>query len=58
MSDTTHKIWYYIDGTCDVSPVSVSLDETIDDLKRKIISASPNSLPGCDATVLVLTKVR
>ena len=58
MSDTTYKIWYFIDGTYDASSVSVSLDETIVDLKKKIHSDAPNCLAGCYATFLVLTKVR
>jgi len=58
MSDTTYKIWYYIDGTSDVSFVSVSLDEYIVDLKRKIHGDNPNSFSECDAAFIILTQVR
>jgi len=52
------KLWYYIDGQPDVSSVSVSPNETIDDLKTKIYDDSPRFFTGCDAPDLILTKVR
>jgi hypothetical protein len=54
----TSELWYYIDGTDEISYVSVSLDEYIDDLKKKIHAVSPNSFKGCHAIDLVLIKVR
>jgi len=57
MADTS-KLWFYIHGKNNLSYVSVSLDETIFDLKNKIHTASPNSFAGCDAVDLILTKVR
>jgi hypothetical protein len=54
----TSKIWYYIDGEDDVTSVPVSLNETIDDLKKKIRAASLDSVKGCDAAKLILTRVR
>jgi len=54
----TSKLWFYIHGRPNVSSVSISLNETIDDLKKKIHTASPNSFAKCDAAELTLTKVR
>jgi len=56
MADTS-KLWYYVHGEPDVSSVSVSPNETIDDLKKNIHNDAPNSFIGCDAKHLILTKV-
>ena len=58
MSDTTYKIWYYIEGTSDIAPVSVSLNDSISDLKRKIHSNNLISLSECDPAFILPTKVR
>jgi hypothetical protein len=55
------KLWYYIDDDIDrrnVSSVSVSPNETIDELKDKIFAKNPEAFAGCDAQNLILTKVR
>ena len=57
MADTA-TLWYYIDRERDFSSVSVSPNETIDDLKKKIHRDVPTSFSGCDAKHLILTKVR
>ncbi len=57
MADTS-KLWFYIYGRPEVSSVSVSLNETINDLKEKIYGKYLNSFAGCDAPVLIITKVR
>jgi len=57
MADTA-KLWYYIHGQPGLLRVSVSPNETIFELKKKIHTDSPNSFAGCDAVNLILTKVR
>ena len=52
------KLWYYIHNKHNFSYVSVSPDETIDDLKEKIYRKSDQSFVGCNAPDLILTKVR
>ena len=52
------KLWYYIHGKLNFSFVSVSPDETIVELKKKIHNDAPNSFTGRDALDLTLTKVR
>ena len=55
------KLWYYLDGTDGrrvVSSVSVSPNETIDDLKYKIHTPNNEVLAGYNASELIFTKVR
>jgi len=55
MADTS-KLWFYIHGRPNVSSVSISLNETIDDLKEKIHDKAVGI--GCLAPDLIVTKVR
>ena len=55
------KLWYYIDDDITeriLSSVSVSPNETIDELKDKIFTKTHEAFPGYNAPNLILTKVR
>ena len=57
-ADATRRLWYYISGKDNISSVFVSPNETVDDLKKRIYIMSPKSFTGCDASDIILTKVR
>jgi hypothetical protein len=51
------KIWYYIKGRRNVSFVSVSLNETVFEAKKKIYNDARATFSKCDPQNLILTKV-
>jgi len=60
MSDTSHELWFFIDGKRSVSAILVSPNETIHNVKMKIYKAADLTFTRleCNARDPILTKVR